>query len=157
MLYFIKDVFRQRGSFALVGDEGLVDVESLLEGDEGTTPLLGFWWLGIGRFDADKEPSLEVEDCIDVEEYLVDDIPRNGALLFEGLLQIIQVFEILDIFPFGVDQFAQDVISSTHLGPGRGGVGIVWVRRRLLEDTALCRKIQYMIDDLGDLEEIEAN
>ena len=102
LLYFIKDVFRQRGSFALVGDEGLVDVESLLEGDEGTTPLLGFWWLGIGRFDADKEPSLEVEDCIDVEEYLVDDVPRYHALLFQGLLQIVQVLEILDIFPFGV-------------------------------------------------------
>ncbi|KAG7130785.1 hypothetical protein HYQ46_009820 [Verticillium longisporum] len=66
--------------------------------------MLGALWHRIGRLDADEEPPLEVQDGVDIQENLVDGVTGDDALGLEAALQIMQILEILHIFPLGVNQ-----------------------------------------------------
>ncbi|KAI6763934.1 hypothetical protein HG530_007723 [Fusarium avenaceum] len=130
-LNLVKNLVGNLGRLALVRDEWLINIESILIHDKWSSPTLVRVGHRICCLHTDQETSLEVENGIDVEEYLVKSITRNCTLLFERLLQIVQVLEILDVFSLGIDKFSDDVISVGHLST------IGFLARRILESLGL--------------------
>lgn len=137
---------------ALVGDEGLVDVEELLVGDKRLAPSLGVGGQRVGGLDANEKAALEVEDKADVEEDLVNDVAGNYSFLLQCLLQIVQVFQVLDIFALGIHEFFDDMVSVGHFGGAVGASGLAIGIDLLLEKVSapLC-KVKDVINDLGNL------
>lgn len=95
---------------------------------------------------------MKIEDGVDVEENLVDNVAGNHSLLLQGLLQVVQILQVLDVFSFGIDKFLDDVISIGHFGAGAGlrrlaiGIGL-----QLKEVSTLFRKVKNVVNDLGNL------
>ncbi|KAI6763387.1 hypothetical protein HG531_013284 [Fusarium graminearum] len=114
-LDLVENLVGDLGGLALVCDKGLVNIDqSILVVDKRSSPSLVQSRHGVCRFDSNEEPALEIENCIDVEEDLMQGIAGNLALLFERLFQVVQILEILDVFSLGVDKFPNNMISLLH-------------------------------------------
>lgn len=152
LLDLVENLVRNLRRFALVGDEGLIDAEKLFVCNKRLAPSLRDRRHGVCGLDSNQEAALKIEDGVDVEENLMDNVARNHSLLLQGLLQVVQILQILDIFSFGIDKFLDDVISICHFGAGTGlsrlaiGIGL-----QLKEVSALFRKVKNVVNDLGNL------
>jgi hypothetical protein len=155
-LNLVKDLTGKRSSLPLVGDKGLVDFEGLFVCDKRAAPFLAGLWHRVGRLDPDKEPSLEVEDGVNVEKDVVHDVTGNYALDLERLFEVVQVFEILNVFAFCIHQLPHDVVPVAHLRSSRLHGVVLGVGLRLDEQTALVGEIQYVIDHRNDLDIVRA-
>lgn len=110
----VKDLVRNLSSFPLIRDKGLVDIETVFKPDKRRAPSLICRWHRIRGLDSNQKTALKVENGVDIEKDLVNNISRNIALLFECLLQVVEVFEILDVFSLGIDQLLHNMISIGH-------------------------------------------
>lgn len=138
-------------SFALVGNERLVaHIERLFIGNKGAAPFLSCLRHRVCCFHPDQELPLAIQDSVDVEEDVVHYITSDDAVLFQRLLQIVQMLKILNIFAFGVDELTHDVIAIAHLRTRLYRI-VFRVRLDLKQEAALLREIENMIDDRGDL------
>ena len=136
----------------LVCNEGRVDVEGFFKRHKWAAPPLVIGRHGVCSFDPNKKSPLKIKDGVDIKEDLVDNISRNNAPLFQGLLKVVQILEILDVLALGINQLLEDMIPVAHLG-GCGlihGV-LVRIRLRLEEQSTLLGDIEHIIDDLRDL------
>lgn len=154
MLNLVKDLVGDLSSLALVRDEGLIDIKGILVQDKGRSPSLVGNRHRIRGFHTDQEATLEIENGIDVEKDLVKNVSGNRALLFQRLFEVVQVFEVLNVFSLRIDQFSDNVISVAHLRAGSGTASnlVFGVGLNLKEGTALFGTIENIINDLGYLD-----
>ena len=150
-LDLVERLAGQLASLSLVGDEGLIThVENLLVCSKRASPLLSRLRHRVRRLDPDEKLALAIQDGVDVEEDVVDDVAGNDAVLFQRLLQVVQVLQILDVFSLRVDQLAHNVVAVAHLGARFHHV-VFGIRLDLEQQAPLLGKIENVIDDGGDL------
>lgn len=156
LLNLVKDLVGDLGSLALVRDEGLVDIKGILVQDKWRSPSLVGSRHRIRGFHSDQEAALEIENGIDVEEDLVKNVSWNRTLLFQRLFEIVQVFEILNVFSLRIDQLSNNVISVGHLRSGcRTTCNFIFgVGLNLEEGAALFGTVEDIINDLGHLDRV---
>jgi hypothetical protein len=150
-LDLVEHLTGQLASLPLVRDEGLVThVEDLLVGDKRAAPFLSRLRHRVCRLHPDEELPLAIQNGVDVEKDVVDDVAGNDAVLFERLLEIVEVLQILHVLPLCVDQLAHDVVTVAHLRASLQHV-VFGIRLDLEQQAPLFGKIEHVVDDGGDL------
>lgn len=115
-LDLIEHLTGQLSSLPLVCDERLITRrECIFVRDEWVAPFLPCFRHRICCFHPDQELALAIKDRVDVEEDVVDHIARDDAILFEGFFQVVQVLQILDVFPLRVYQLTHNIVAVAHL------------------------------------------
>lgn len=80
-LDLVEDLVGDLRRLPLVRNERLINVEGVLVKAKGCPPTLDRLGHRVCRLDPDEEPTLKVEDGVNVEEYLVHNVARYCALL----------------------------------------------------------------------------
>ena len=142
-------------SILLIGDIGFIDSERIVILCEECAPVLLLLRQGIHGFDPDEEPSLEVQQGVQVEEDGVNGITGHFSLLLHQLLESLECFEILDIFPFGVDQLRHHIVSPRHILVGLGRDDITHLR--LEEEVPVLKCVKHSVHHRGDLSHVHVS
>ena len=79
------------------------------------------------------------------------DIARHRAFMLQSRLQVVQVFKILNVLAFSIDQFLDDVVAIGHLRVWGSQCLIFGVRLALNEEPSLFCEVKDIVDDLGYL------
>ena len=91
----------------LVGDERFVHPEGFSVVGEELAPILLVLGQTILLFDSDQESSLEIQQLIEVHEYVVDCITSNGSGNLS--LELLKYFKVLNVITLSAEEFFNEM------------------------------------------------
>ena len=134
----------------LIRNERNVDLERLCVMCEQFPPLLSVLLGRILLFETDLESSLKLEEEIQIQEYVVYYISRQHTILFQLLLELLQILEVVDVISFRLNKFVDDLLPN-RLSLGTIGVYIGGRRLSFQQQALLLQHIEDAIHNFCDL------
>ena len=134
-----------------VGNERLIHSEAFLVRGEQPAPILNRRLKRLLLLDTDEEPSLMIEEAIQIHKNVMNHVSRENATLYDVVLELLQDVQMPDIVPFSRHQlFNYILLVVTLLRPDLINTGEMILRAQ--KQTILRENIKNAVYDLENLD-----